>query len=66
MADTGPDARRRQALVSDAAVKKKTEADLHSTRQKTERLKAQRLAKEASEGLTELDRKPAKAKRKGK
>jgi hypothetical protein len=55
MADAGPEARRRQALVSDAAVKKKTEAALNSTRQKTDRLKALRLEKEAAADRAEID-----------
>ena len=56
MTDAGPEARRRQALVSDAAVKKKTDADLHSTRQKTGRLKALRPLNEAAAGISEIDK----------
>ena len=36
-----------------------SEADLAATRKKTARLRAERLAKEAAEGATEIDKKPA-------
>jgi hypothetical protein len=36
------------------------DADLESARKKTERLRKLRLAKEAGEGVTELDKKPAR------
>ena len=39
------------------------DADLDASRSKTTRLRKQRLAKEAAEGVTELDKKPAAKKR---
>ena len=46
-----------KARTTDRESRKLIDADLQSTRKKTERLKAQRIAQEASEGITDLDRK---------
>jgi hypothetical protein len=40
------------------------DSDLEKARKKTERLRRLRLAKEAGEGVTELDKKPAQKKAK--
>ena len=56
--------RRASAQATDSEARKLIGAELDATRKKTDRLKALRLAKEAREGLTELDRKPAKRKSK--
>jgi len=52
-----------QRITDDARAQ--TDADLQSARRKTDRLRKLRLAKEAKEGVTEPDRKPAANMREG-
>ena len=59
-----PAERRATAQATNSEVKKLIDVELNATRKKTERLRALRLAKEAKDGMTELDRKTAKPKRK--
>jgi hypothetical protein len=59
-----PSDRRAIARATDSEAKRLIEEERAAREKKTERLKALRLAKEAREGVTELDRKPAKRKRK--
>ena len=51
------DTRSEKVRATDRESRKLIDADLQSTRTKTERLKAQRIAQEASKGITDLDRK---------
>lgn len=51
-----------KARTTDRESRKLIDADLQSTRKKTAGLKAQRLAKEAREGITELDKKKPRGK----
>ena len=57
------DTRFEKARATDRESRKLIDADLQTTRKKTERLKAQRIAQEASKGITDLDKqKPPKRK----
>ena len=46
-----------KARTTDRESRKLIDADLQTMRRKTERLKAQRIAQEASKGITDLDKK---------
>jgi hypothetical protein len=68
-----PGARRSQAeewfertQATNAEARKVVDSDLTAARKKTAKLKAQRLAKEAAEGKTVLDKKPPSIKRRMK
>ena len=55
----GENERRARDEAMRKAAKDQTDSELDAARKKTARLKAERLAKDAGEGRTELDPKPA-------
>jgi hypothetical protein len=67
MVDRAKEAKRAQAeerfkkvQAAEAAAKEIIESDRAFVRKKTERLRALRLAKEAGDGVTEIDKKPVR------